>query len=161
MIVAQFPSGAALGQAARTLRQAGIPAETRSPIALPEDEHAGSRLPTAVLIAGLAGAALGFGMQCYATMVSYPLIIGARPNFFWTSFIVFAFECGVLAATGTAFIGYLVSCRLPWLYDPSDECDALRDATRDGYFLVVRNQLPEARQVLGGMDPVRIMDTPG
>ena len=59
MIVAQFPSGDALGQAARTLRQAGIPAETRSPVALTEDEHAGSRLPLLVLIAGLLGAVAG------------------------------------------------------------------------------------------------------
>lgn len=153
MIVAGFASPEDLAHAARALREAGIDAETRSPVALPEDEAAGSRLPLLVLGAGIAGALLGFGMQCYATMVGYRLIIGARPDFFWPSFLVYAFECGVLAATLTAFVGFLASNRLPRLYEPADESDALREATRDGYFVVAPDR-KDARDLLRSLRPV-------
>ena len=105
-----------------------------------------------MLAAGVLGAASGFGMQCYATLVGYRLIVGARPDFFWTSFVVYAFECGVLAATLAAFLGYLASCRLPRLYEPADESDALREATRDGYFVVAPDE-ERARDLLRGLRP--------
>ncbi len=157
MIVAAFADAPSLQQAAAALRRAGLQAETRTPIALPEDEHGPSRIPGAVLIAALAAVAAAFGMQCYATMVGYPLLIGGRPDFFWTSFLVYAVECGVLAATSTAFIGFLLGCRLPRYWEPTDECDLLREASRDGWLLVTHD---DARPTLAACHPLRIEQVP-
>ena len=158
MIVAAFPDADSLLHAVGLLRQQSLPVETRTPVALPDDEHGPSRIPIAVLACALVIAAAGFGMQCYATMVGYPLIIGGRPNFFWTSFIVYAFECGVLAATGTAFFGFLIANRLPRYWEPADECDRLRDATSDGWFLVTDGEVAAA--VLARLHPISLERVP-
>lgn len=149
MIVAGFPSRDALLAALDRLRDAGIPVETRTPAALPEPS--GSPLPRAAAIAGLAGAAAGFGMQCYATMAGYRMLIGGRPDFFWTSYLVYAFECGVLAAMLTCFVGFFIACRMPALYEPEDESEALRAATRDGWFLLLRRPDQRGRAALREM----------
>ncbi len=158
MIVAGFADAAGLLRAAARLRQAGLAVETRTPVALPDDEHGPSRIPRAVLGAALLALGGAFGMQCYATMVSYPQLIGGRPNFFWTSFLVWAFEFGVLAATVTAFAGFLVAHRLPRYWEPADECDALRAATRDGWFLIAEGE--EAHRLLAECHPGSLDQVP-
>lgn len=140
MIVAAFPDADSLQRAANDLRSAGFRVQTRSPIALPQDEHGPSRIPRAILAAALFLAAAAFAMQCYALIWGYPILIGGRPGFFWTSYAVYAFECGVLAATCTAFFGFLLANRMPRYWEPSDEADRLRDATRDGWYLVAEGR---------------------
>ena len=158
MIVASFPGPDTLLHAVGLLRQQGLPVETRTPVALPDDEHAPSRIPVVVLAVAIIVALAGFGMQAYATMIGYPLLIGGRPNFFWTSFIVYAFECGVLAATTTSLLGFLIANRLPRYWEPADECDRLRDATRDGWFLVTDGEA--AATVLAGLHPTSLEQVP-
>ncbi len=158
MIVAGFPGPEGLQDALRRLRAAGVEAETRTPYALPEDEDAppgtpGSRIPVIALLAGLGLGAAGFLMQCWAAMYSYPLLVGGRPAFFWTSYLVFALECGVLGAVAAAFLAFMAGSRLPRLWEPGDESEALREATRDGWFLVVHNPAAPARSVLRALQP--------
>ena len=57
MIVARFPGPDEVRDAMRRLRDAGVPAETRTPMAMPEDVDGGSRLPLLVLATGLLAAA--------------------------------------------------------------------------------------------------------
>jgi hypothetical protein len=160
MIVARFATKDDLVHAVKRLRERGLRIETRTPIALPDDEEGeGTRIPLLIFLAGMAGAGLAFGMQTYATTTSYPLIIGGRPNFFWTSFIVFAFEVGVLAAVGTGFVSFIVANRLPRLWEPSDECDMLKDASRDGWFLIARGA--GAREAVRAQGPTRVEELPG
>ncbi|MBV9750720.1 MAG: DUF3341 domain-containing protein [Acetobacteraceae bacterium] len=159
MIVAGFPDAGSLLHAVQALRERGAAVETRTPVALPDDEDGKSRIPLVVLVCALAIAAAGFFMQWYATTVGYRLLIGGRPNFFWTSYLVYAFECGVLAATSTAFIAFLAANRLPRLWEPADECDSLREATRDGWFLVTDGE--DARTVLAKLHPTSLEQVPG
>ncbi|MBV8912315.1 MAG: DUF3341 domain-containing protein [Acetobacteraceae bacterium] len=154
MIVASFADAESLQRAAHSLRSAGMQVETRTPIALPEDEHGPSRIPRAVLLAALVLAAAGFAMQCYALIWSYPILIGGRPGFFWTSYAVYAFECGVLAATSTAFVGFLLANRMPRYWEPSDESDELREATREGWYLVAEGR--HAWEKLSELKPLKV-----
>lgn len=156
MIVAGFPGPDALQDAVRRLRAAGVEAETRTPYALPEDDEGQStRIPAIALLAGLGLGVAGFAMQCWAAMRSYPLIIGGRPDFFWTSYLVYAFECAVLGAVAAAFGSFLIANRLPRLWEPGDESEALREATRDGWFLVVHGPAAPARAVLRPLNPMQ------
>ena len=160
MIIARFATKDDLVRAVKRLREGGLRIETRTPIALPDDEEGeGTWIPLLIFLAGIGGAALGFGMQALATASSYPLIIGGRPNFFWTSYTVFAFECGVLAAVGTGFVSFFVANRLPRLWEPSDECDMLKDATRDGWFLIARGD--GAGAAVREQGPTRVVEMPG
>lgn len=156
MIVAGFPGPDALQDAVRRLRAAGVEAETRTPYALPEDDEGqGTRIPAIALLAGLGLGVAGFAMQCWAAMRSYPLIIGGRPDFFWTSYLVYALECAVLGAVAAAFGSFLIANRLPRLWEPGDESEALREATRDGWFLVVHGPAAPARAVLRPLNPMQ------
>ncbi len=166
MIVAGFTGPEALRDAVRRLRAAGVEVETRTPYALPEDGdqdedgdkdgRPGTRIPLIALLAGLGLGAAGFAMQCYATMYSYPLLIGGRPDFFWTSYLVYALECGVLGAVAAAFGAFLIANRLPRLWEPGDESEALRAATRDGWFLVAQGPAAPARAVLRPLNPAHL-----
>lgn len=157
-LLAGFASETALCEALELF--ADWPAvETYTPMPL-ESEHGRSALPLAMLIAGVAGFAAFFFLMTYADVRAYPLNIGGRPNFAWPTFIPIAFELGVLCAMATGFIGYFVVCRLPRLYDPIDECDSLKGASRDGWFLAIEadglDRLEEARRLLAALGPLSL-----
>jgi Protein of unknown function (DUF3341) len=157
-LLAGFGSEPALRAALRSF--AGWPEiETYTPMPI-ESERGGSALPLAMLIAGAAGFTAFFLLMTYADVRAYPQDIGGRPNFAWPAFIPIAFELGVLCAMVTGFFGYFALCRLPRLYDPIDECDSLKGASRDGWFLAIRTEGPgrleEARQLLATLRPVSL-----
>ena len=154
MIVARFPDAESLQHAANSLRAAGLAVETRTPIALPEDEEGRSRIPSLVLVAALALAAGGFLLQCWGMIWGYPLLIGGRPRFFWSSYAIYAFECGVLGATSAAFVLFLLANRMPRYYEPADESEHLREATRDGWFLVADGK--NARELASEQKPLSL-----
>ncbi len=115
----------------------------------PGDNGGGSILPVLMLGGGVAGGMGGFGMQVYATTISYPLDVGGRPNLSWPSYIPATFELAVLGAVLAGIIGYFVTVRLPRLYDPVDESAAMRDVMKGAHVLVVRSgDRARARQML-------------
>ncbi len=67
-----------------------------------------SRLPWLVLMGGITGAVVGFGLQYYAAVIDYPWNIGGRPLNSWPSFIIITFEMTILFAAGTAVLGMLL-----------------------------------------------------
>ena len=160
MMVARFSGPDELMEAVHRLRDAGVPAETRTPVALPPDAEGTSRLPSLVLAVGLLAAAGAFGMQWYANAVSYPLIVGGRPAFFWTSYLLFALEAGFLGGTLTAFIGFFAANRLPLLYEPADESEVLRSSSRDGWCVLTGGPDAAARRVLRELRPEEIEQVP-
>jgi hypothetical protein len=142
-ILAGFDTPHDLQRALACLREARIEAlKTYTPVPL-EGEAFGSPLPLAMFAAGVAAFVGFFLLMTYADVFAYPLDIGGRPTFAWPAFVPIAFELGVLCAMVVGFFGYFVVCRMPRLYDPVDECDSFRRASRDGWFVAIRTADPE------------------
>lgn len=158
-VLGAFTSSEALKTALPRLHEAGFhEIETYTPIA---SEEGPSVLPLIILIAGVLGFTIGFGMQAYADMVSYPLNIGGRPYLSWPAFIPIAFEIGVMSAMVAGFFGYFVVNRLPHLYDPIDEARLIRRASTDRWCVAVRTERPaDARRMLWRLAAHEVEEVP-
>ncbi len=156
-LLAGFDSLPGLQHALERLREAGFDVlETYTPGPI-RSEVAGSTLPLAMFAAGMAGFVGCFVLMTYADVVAYPLNIGGRPAFAWPAFVPIAFEVGALSAMVAGFLGYFMVCRMPKLYDPVDECNSFRRASRDGWFVAIQTSDPEAaaraRTLLDALQP--------
>ena len=159
-LLAGFDSPHDLQHALGRLREARIEVlETYTPAPL-EEETYGSPLPLAMFVAGIAGFVGCFLLMTYADVYAYPLDIGGRPTFAWPAFVPIAFEVGVLCAMVVGFFGYFIVCRMPQLYDPVDECERFRRASRDGWFVAIRSSDPEhvaqARTLIDTLHPTSV-----
>ena len=148
-----------LESALPALRDARLGAiETFTPTPM---ESGPSILPVLILIGGVLGALAGFALQSYADIAAYPIDIGGRPYFSWPAFVPIAFETGVLAAMFTGFFGYFIINCLPRLYQPIDECEAMRRAMRDFWCVAIRTDNPgRVRHILRAHAPARIEELP-
>jgi hypothetical protein len=159
-VLAGFESAQALRAALERLAAADVrEIETYTPAPLDEDSS-GSPLPLVMFVAGMLGFIGSMMLMTYADVYAYPLNVGGRPRFAWPAFVPIAFEIGVLCAMVAGFFGYFIVCRMPRLYDPIDECERFREASRDGWFVAVRSddsdRLAKARAVLGKMRSISI-----
>jgi hypothetical protein len=103
-----------------------------------------------MLIGGLAGAAGGFGLQYYVSIIAYPLNVGGRPLNSWPSFIPVTFETTILVAAVTGVLAMLVLNGLPMPYHPVFNVARFALATRNSFFLCV-----EARDPLFDLERTR------
>jgi hypothetical protein len=159
-VLAGFESAQALRDALERLAAADVrEIETYTPAPLDEDSS-GSPLPLVMFVAGMLGFIGSMMLMTYADVYAYPLNVGGRPRFAWPAFVPIAFEIGVLCAMVAGFFGYFIVCRMPRLYDPIDECERFREASRDGWFVAVRSddsdRLAKACAVLAKMRSISI-----
>jgi hypothetical protein len=96
-----------------------------------------SRIPSIVLIGGLVGAAVGFGMQYYCMAIDYPINAGGKPLNSWPAFAPVAFEFTILVAATAAFLGMLFLNRLPQPHHPLFSVPRFERASQDRFFLCI------------------------
>jgi hypothetical protein len=98
------------------------------------------RLPLAVLLGGITGAAAGFGLCYWVSAIAYPLNIGGRPLNSWPQFIPVTFEVTILLASFTAVLTMLGLNGLPMPYHPVFNVKRFAEhASLDGFFLTIES----------------------
>jgi hypothetical protein len=122
-----------------------------------------TRLPLIVLMGGLAGALIGFGMQYYLSVIEYPLNIGGRPLNSWPSFIPVTFELTILLAAFSAVLGMILLNRLPMPYHPVFNVPRFALASRSRFFLCIESEDPlfdseKTREFLRTLAPADISE---
>ncbi len=169
-LVAEFDAPDALLKAAKTAYRTGYrKIEAYSPMPIEGLSAAvGFRrtyVPLFTLLAGLAGAAGGFGMQWFASVVHYPYNIGGRPNFSWPAFIPITFETMILCAAFTAGLSMIVLNGLPRPYHSIFNAKNFERATSDRFFLCIeaddeRYDPIETREFLDGLNtrPIEVSE---
>jgi hypothetical protein len=167
-LLAGFASPDDLLHAARKLRECGyrsLDAFTPFPIEdLPEAIGYGkTRMSLIVLIGGILGCFIGFGMQYYFMAVDYKINVGGRPYNSWPMFIPITFELTVLFASLAAFFGFLIVNGFPRYSHPVFSAPDFKRAYQDTFFLCLLSDDPlfddlQVRKLLNELHPVSISE---
>jgi hypothetical protein len=122
-----------------------------------------TRLPVIVLLGGILGGLIGYGLQYYVAVIDYPINVGGRPLHSWPSFMPITFEMTVLFAAFAAVFGMLALNKLPQPYHPVFNAERFALASRDRFFLVIEARDPKfdhdrARMFLLSLNPKEVVD---
>lgn len=122
-----------------------------------------SRLPFIVLASGLLGAASGYGLQYFTTVIDYPINIAGKPLNSLPAFIPITFELTILFASLSAAIGMMFLNGLPNPYHPVFHVDEFARASRDRFFLCIEAEDPlfnseDTTAFLNSLKPVGVHD---
>src|SRR5262245_4345289 len=139
-LMAEFDSPDTLKEAAHKAHQAGYrKMDAYSPFPIEGlDEALGlkpSRLSLIVLIGGLTGIALGYGLQYWISVIDYPVMVGGKPFHSWPAFIPVTYELMILSASIAATVGMLVLNGLPMPYHPVFNVPRFDLASNDQFLL--------------------------
>ena len=167
-LVAEFASVEGVMTAAHAVRKAGYTrTDAHTPFPVEGlDEALGmksTRLGWIVLMMGVLGLVVGFGMQWYSNTIFYPLNIGGKPLNSWPMFVVITFEVTVLFAAFTAGIYMIARNGLPRLYHPIFNTPNFENATRDRFFLAIEARdakfsRAETKSFLEGLGASRVSE---
>ena len=124
-----------------------------------------SPMPRIILAGGIAGCATGYGLQYWASVLSYPLNSGGRPLNSWPAFIPVTFELTILFAALAAVFGMILVNGLPMPYHPVFNVPRFSLASKSRFFLLVEARDPlfeaaAARECLAGAGAEEGYDVP-
>ena len=104
-------------------------------------------LPLIVMIMGIKGCLLGFGLQLYtmattiaglpAWLQGYEFIVSGKPFASLPAYVIIAFELTILLSAITAFVGMLLLNQLPRLHHPAFHSERFRRVTTDRFFIAL------------------------
>src|SRR5206468_7859248 len=141
---AEFPSAAALYEAAKRVRDAGFKRwDVHSPFPIHGmDDAMGlgkSWLSTPVLIGGITGLLTAAILEFGPSSILYPLIVHGKPRNFFTvpAFFPIMFELTVLFSAFAAFFAVLIMNGLPRPNHPMFNWNWFSRVTKDGFFLAI------------------------
>ena len=167
-LIAEFASSDALLNAVREARSAGYRrAEAYAPFAVEGlGEALGVRprgIAFACLVGTVLGGVLGYFMQWYAAVVSYPIDIGGRPLHSWPMFVPVSFSLAVLGGAFATVGAMLWRAGMPRLYHPVFNAPDFDLSMRNRFFLCLRRDDPafddrQARALLQRLDPLRVSE---
>jgi hypothetical protein len=146
-LMAEYENPQDLVEAARRARMEGyrrLDAYTPFPVEGLADalELGATKVPLLVLVGGVIGALLGYGMQYYIAAIDYPVNVGGRPYNSWPAFIPITFEMTVLVAGLFAVLGMLALNGLPMPHHPVFNVPRFALASRDRFFLCIEASDP-------------------
>jgi hypothetical protein len=124
-----------------------------------------TQLPRLTLLGGLLGAAAGYALQYWVSVIEYPLNVGGRPLHSWPAFLPIVFELAILGASLTAVLGMLALNGLPRPHHPLFAVPEFKLASRDRFFLCVEARDPkfdrtQTRSFLTELHPRSVIDVP-
>ena len=166
-LLATFDSQAALLEAIEALKSAGCAVrEVFSPFPIPElDVHLGVRRSRLGIVTGAAAAVAAtaaFGFQYWASVVSWPLNVGGKPDNSALAFIPITFELTILAAGLATAAAFLLRSRLHPGRRPKIE---LPRATDDRFVLMLPVAAPlpkpELERLLVGSGALQVSEWSG
>ena len=167
-LLAEFTDAEHLLQAARRTAETGyrrIEAYSPFPVAGLAEAIGFHRtqLPLIVLIGGLLGAATGYGLQYWVSVIQYPMNIGGRPLNSWPMFMPVTFECAVLGAAVFCVLGMLALNGLPRPHHPLFDVPGFERASTDRFFLCIQARDPlfdgqATREFLQRLEPIKVSD---
>ena len=169
-LLAEFDSPTAVVAAARRAQEAGYrKMDAYSPFPIEDLTEAigfhHTRLPMVVLAGGLLGAAGGFGLQYWVSVIEYPLNVGGKPFLSWPSFIPVTFETTILVASLFAVLGMLALNGLPMPYHPVFNVPEFALASKDKFFLCLEATDPQfdreaSRRFLESLEARAVWEVP-
>ena len=112
-LMAEFDSAQALLDAAHKVREAGYSrTDAYSPMPIHGVAEAlgmkERKVAPIILMGGITGMIIGYGLQYWTTVVDFPMNIGGRPLHAWVSFIPPTFEVTILLSAFSAVFGMLI-----------------------------------------------------
>lgn len=167
LLLAEFRDPGTLLEAARRGRDAGLRGlDAHVPFAVEGLPAAlglrgAGRIRFAMLLGGLGGAALAYGLQWYSATRAYPFLSGGRPLHAWPAFLIPSFEAGVLFATLAGLLCFLLRTGLPHLHHPAFAAPGFARASQDRFFLAVDDPAASVERLaalLDGLAPLEVRE---
>jgi Protein of unknown function (DUF3341) len=162
LILAEFGDSEMLLEAIRRGRDAGFKRiDAHTPFRVDGMEAAlgatAGWIRTAMLVAGLAVAAIAFVLQWYSAVIDYPINVGGRPLNSWQAFVIPSFEIGILFAGVGGVLALLYLAGLPRPHSLIFSAKGFERASQDRFFLAVADPGVQTETVAGLLDGLALL----